>query len=81
MAWLQLFHSFPSVRSLEIPTTLEPFIADTLHALTGELATEVFPSLDRLSIVGDMSDEAAQQGIQSFIVARPALQSPYSRLS
>jgi hypothetical protein len=68
--WLDLFHSFTSVQSLEISANLEPFVAAVLQGLPGESATEVLPSLHRLSIVGDMSDKAAQQGIEPFVTAR-----------
>jgi hypothetical protein len=68
--WLQLFHSFPLVQSLEIPVSLELSIAAALQGFTGESAVEVFPSLHSLSIVGRMSDEAAPQGIQPFLTAR-----------
>jgi hypothetical protein len=68
--WLQLFHSFPSVQSLEIPVTLELSIAAALQTHAGELAAEVFPSLHSLSIVGRMSDESAPQDTQSFVTAR-----------
>jgi F-box-like len=70
MLWLQLFHSFPSVQNLTIHVELEPFIAAALQGLTGESATEVLPSLHSLSIIGNRSDEASQQGIQAFIAAR-----------
>jgi F-box-like len=72
--WLQLFHSFTSVQSLEIPAMLEPFIAPTLQGLTEESAAEVFPSLRNLSIMRDpdmsLEGETTQQGIQSFVAAR-----------
>jgi hypothetical protein len=68
--WSQLFHSFTSVQSLEIPAILEPSIAAALQGLTGESSGEPFPSLCNLSIVGTMSDEPVQQGTQSFIAAR-----------
>ena len=68
--WLQLFHSFPSVQRLTIPVKMEPFIAAALQGLTGESAAEVFPSLHSIFIIRNKSDEAAQQGIQSFIAAR-----------
>jgi hypothetical protein len=68
--WLQLFHSFPSIQCLTIPGKLEPSIAAALQGLTRESAAEVFPSLHNLSIIGKTSDEAAQQGIESFIIAR-----------
>jgi hypothetical protein len=71
--WLQLFHSFPSVQSLQISALLELSIAAALEGLTGESAAEVFPSLHSLSIVADddeESDQAVPQGIQSFVAAR-----------
>jgi hypothetical protein len=68
--WFQLFHSFPSVQSLAIDATLEPYIAAALQGLTGESAAEVFPSLHSFSVIADKSDEATQQGIQSFIATR-----------
>jgi hypothetical protein len=68
--WTRLFHSFTSVQSLVIPATLEPSIAPALQGRTGESAAEVFPSLHSLLITGNLPDEAAQKGIQSFIAAR-----------
>jgi hypothetical protein len=68
--WLQLFHLFPSVRSLSIHVELEPFIAVALQRATGESAAEVFPLLRSLYITGNKSGKAAQQGIQSFIADR-----------
>jgi hypothetical protein len=74
MVWLQLFHSFTSVQSLEIPAALGQSIAPTLQRLTEESAAEAFPSLRSLSIVGDSdmspADETMQQGIQPFVAAR-----------
>jgi F-box-like len=69
-SWLQLFRSFTSVQSLEIPATLEPFVAAAFQGLPGESAAEVFPSLHSISIMEKLSNETAQQGIQSFITAR-----------
>jgi F-box-like len=68
--WLELFHSFISVKRLEISNELESFIAAALQGLTKESATGVFPTLNSLSIVGDTSDRAAQQGIEEFVNAR-----------
>jgi hypothetical protein len=68
--WTLLFHSFTSVQSLDIPATLEPSIAPALQGRTRESAAEVFPLLNSLSIIGNHPDEAAQEGIQSFIAAR-----------
>jgi hypothetical protein len=68
--WLQLFHSFPSVQLLTVYVELETFIAAALQGLTEESAAEVFPSLHRLSIVGNRPNKATEQGIQSFIAAR-----------
>jgi F-box-like len=68
--WLELFHSFISVKRLEISDELEPFIAAALQGLTEESATGVFPTLNSLSIVGDASDRATRKGIQSFVTSR-----------
>jgi hypothetical protein len=68
--WLQLFHIFPLVQSLQIPASLEPSISVALEGLTGESVAELFPSLHDLSIVGCMSDDAASQGIRSYVGAR-----------
>jgi F-box-like len=74
--WLQLFHSFPSVQSLQISAVLELSIAAALEGLTGESAAEVFPSLHSLSIVVGRHHpkpaEAAPQleSMQSFVAAR-----------
>jgi hypothetical protein len=76
--WLQLFHSFISVKRLEISDELEPFIAATLQGLTEDSATGVFPTLNSLSIVGNTSDRAAQEGIESFVTSRQHSDHPVS---
>jgi F-box-like len=76
--WLELFRSFTSVQSLEISEELGPLIATALQGLTGESATEVFPALRNLSIVGYTSDRAAPQGIESFITTRQHSDHPVS---
>jgi hypothetical protein len=68
--WLQLFHSFTSVHSLDISAPLEPFIAAALQGLAEQSAAKVLPSLRSLSIVGKMSVKAVQKGIESFVAAR-----------
>jgi F-box-like len=67
--WLQLFHSFTSVQSLELP---EPLIAAALPPLTGQPTADVLPSLHTISVLGDTdaSDETTQQVIQSFVATR-----------
>ncbi|KAH9964052.1 hypothetical protein BGW80DRAFT_1563388 [Lactifluus volemus] len=70
--WLQLFHSFPSLQSLQIPVMLEPSIASALERPTegSPAAAEVFPSLHSLSIVGKTLGKAVQEHIQSFVAIR-----------
>jgi hypothetical protein len=58
------------VKRLEISNELESFIAAAIQGLTKESAAGVFPTLNNLSIVGDTSDRAAQQGIEEFVNAR-----------
>jgi hypothetical protein len=76
--WFELFHPFISVKRLEISDELEPFIDAALQGLTEESAAGVFPTLNSLSIVGDISDRAAQQGIESFVTARQHSDHPVS---
>jgi F-box-like len=68
--WLELFHSFPSVRKLIISTKLEPLIVAALQGLTGESAAEVLPSLESLFVDQLPPDQATQQGTESFVTAR-----------
>jgi F-box-like len=67
--WIQLFHPFTSVQSLEIS---EPLIAAVLPPLIGQPTADVLPSLHTLSILGDtdMSDDTAQKIVQSFVATR-----------
>jgi hypothetical protein len=79
--WLELFHSFISVKRLEIYDELELFIAAALQGLTKESATGVLPALNNLSVVGNTSDHdhrEAQQGIQSFVTVRQHSDHPVS---
>jgi hypothetical protein len=82
MQWLQLFHSFPSVQSLQIPVKLEPSIASALDRPTEEslAATEVFPSLHSISIVENRLGKTVQleQPIQSFVADRQRSGRPIS---
>jgi hypothetical protein len=73
--WIQIFHSFPSVRSLSIDVELEPFITAAFQELTVDSAAKVFPLLQRLSIIGHKSDETAE-GIQSLLMTHQHLGHP-----
>jgi hypothetical protein len=74
--WLQLFHSFPLVQSLQISSHFEWSIAAALGGLTGKSAANVFPSLQSLVVVAHpvlpYIDTAAPllEGIQPFVAAR-----------
>jgi hypothetical protein len=68
--WLELFHSFTSVKSLEIAVQLEPFIAAALQELTEESAVEVLPMLEELLFERYTIDGDVQQGIESLVTAR-----------
>jgi hypothetical protein len=76
--WLELFHSFTSVQSLEIPAQLEPLIAGALQGLTEQSAAKVLPALEDLFLDGYTTDRAAQHGIESFITARQHSDHPCS---
>jgi F-box-like len=68
--WLELLQPFLSVKSLEILTELEPFVAAALQGLTEESAAEILPALEELLLERFTIDRDAPQGIQSFITAR-----------
>jgi F-box-like len=68
--WLELFHSFISVKHLEIYDELGPFVAAALQGVTKESATGIFPMLNSFSIVGNTTYRVIQKGIESFVTSR-----------
>jgi hypothetical protein len=68
-----LFRSFTSMKTLELSTELEPFIAAALEKVSDELVAEVFPALERIVIhesnVTRMRP-GISRGIKPFVAAR-----------
>ena len=70
MQFLELFHPFPAMQYLCISGELRPLVARALQELTGDVATEVLPSLRRLVFEGFSPPGPIQKDIQGFITAR-----------
>ncbi|KAI0298253.1 hypothetical protein BC826DRAFT_1103180 [Russula brevipes] len=68
--FLEIFQSFPAIRSLYVSETLVPFISRALQELIGESATEVLPNLHDLFLEGFTISGSIQEDIQPFIEAR-----------
>ncbi|KAI0298245.1 hypothetical protein BC826DRAFT_120769 [Russula brevipes] len=68
--FLEIFQSFPAIRSLYVSRTLVPFISRALQELIGESATEVLPNLHDLFLEGFIRFGSIQEDIQPFIEAR-----------
>ncbi|KAI0298251.1 hypothetical protein BC826DRAFT_1184419 [Russula brevipes] len=68
--FLEIFQSFPAIRSLHVSKTLVPFISRALQELIGESATEVLPNLHDLFLEGFIRFGSIQEDIQPFIEAR-----------
>ena len=64
MEWLELFHRFTAVQSLEVSAQLAGLVADVLD-VTVEMALELLPTLELLCL-GDLS----VRRVEAFITAR-----------
>jgi len=68
--WLDLFRSFTAVRGLYISNELGPQVAHALQGLEGRRATEVLPSLRKLSLGGLKPHGSVENAIEPFVAAR-----------
>ena len=68
--FLELFHPFPATQYLYIYHELRPLVARALQELTGDVATEVLPSLRRLVFRSPSPSVSIQKDTQGFITAR-----------
>jgi len=68
--FLEIFQSFPTIRSLYVSETLVPFISRALQELIGESATGVLPNLRDLFLQGFTISGSIQEDIRPFIEAR-----------
>ena len=70
MLFLELFHPFPAMQYLYIAGELRPLVARALQELTGDVATEVLPSLRHLVFRGPSPSGSIQKVFEGFITAR-----------
>ena len=68
--WLQLFHTFGSVKNLFLSEKLVQLVAPALQELTGGRVTEVLPALQNLFLRGPEPSETVQEAIGQFIDER-----------
>ena len=52
VVWLHLLHQFPTVQTLHVSSELAELIALALEGITGDMVTEVLPSLDLICLDG-----------------------------
>jgi F-box-like len=77
--WLELFHPFIAVKSLEMrseTTRMGSHILSALRGLSVELATEILPALDSLNLEDNQESGPEEQDIEPFIVARQGSDHP-----
>jgi hypothetical protein len=63
--WLHLFHQFSTVQTLYVSEELAEYVALALEGITGEMVTEVLPSIDLICLA---SQSASSVG--KFVAAR-----------
>jgi F-box-like len=77
--WLELFHLFSSVQTLQISRRMQPCIVSALEGLSGESATRVLPALGDLYLQEKYlppGSGSEQKDIGRFIAARQCLNRP-----
>jgi hypothetical protein len=77
--WLEFFHLFTSVQTLQISRRAQPCIVSALEGLSGELATNVLPALGDLYLQEKYlppGSGAEQKDIGRFIAARQCVNRP-----
>jgi len=74
--WLQLFRLFVAAQSLHVSEGLVSPVAGALQDLTGQMATEVFPVLQTLSLEGLEPSGPVHEAIKSFANARQLSHQP-----
>ena len=63
--WLHLFQQFSAVQSLEVSQELAVCVALVLEGITGEMVTEVLPSLNLIYLAG-----RSASSVEKFVAAR-----------
>jgi hypothetical protein len=68
--WLEILHTFVSVKDLVIDEQLVQLVAPALQELIGERVAEVLPALQNLYLKGPRPSNTVQKAIVPFVVAR-----------
>jgi len=74
--WLELFRLFVAAQSLHVSEGLVSPVAGALQDLTGQMATEVLPVLQTLSLEGLEPSGPVHEAIKSFATARQISHQP-----
>jgi hypothetical protein len=68
--WLELFHTFTTVKNLYLTRGFLPRIVPTLQELVGERVTEVLPNLQCIFLQDLLESELVPEAVRQFIAAR-----------
>jgi len=68
--WLELFHSFTTVKNLYLSREFVPRIVPTLQELVGESVTEVLPDLKTIFLEDLQELGFVPEAMRQFIAAR-----------
>ena len=68
--WLELLHSFSTVKDLYLSKGLAPCVVPALQDFVGGRTTEVFPNLQNIFVEKLQKSGAVQEGIGKFVAAR-----------
>jgi hypothetical protein len=79
--WLELLHTFTSVKNLHLSKDSAALIAPALQELSGERVTEMLPALGNLFLEESQPSEPVKEAIEKFIAARQLSGCPVTTLS
>jgi hypothetical protein len=74
--WLELLHSFTSVKNLYLCEERARSIEPALQELVGARTTEVLPTLQNIFLEGLQPSGPTQEGIRQFVIMRQLISHP-----
>ena len=74
--WLELLHSFSTVKHLYLSKEFAPCVAAALQELIGGRTIEVFPTLENIFLEELQESGPVQEGIGKFVAARQVTSHP-----
>ena len=69
-SWLELLHSFTTVKNLYLSEAIAPHIVPALQELVAGRVTDVLPNLQKIFVAKLLPSGSVQEGIGKFIAAR-----------